>query len=214
MSPDGSTPIPPEEKLLRLIRGKGAAPSTGGVTGSSAAQERSTPRSSAPLGMPRWLVRWRLPAWGALVANLGLGMLLIGELVALLVVSAKPEPSVTIALPPSPSSTPSPEADEPVIAAPSLTTVASRPLFHVQDVQAPAGVVRATSSEAKMLAARLNLIGIVAGEPAQAIIEDADTKKTFFVTVGQALIEGLVVEQVESNRVILDLNGEKITLSL
>jgi type II secretory pathway component PulC len=64
------------------------------------------------------------------------------------------------------------------------------------------------------LVTRLTLSGIVAGDPAQAIIEDTETKKTYFVTAGQPVAEGAVLDQVESNRVILDLNGEKITLSL
>ena len=57
-------------------------------------------------------------------------------------------------------------------------------------------------------------MGIVAGEPAQAIIEDTQTNKTYFVTAGQAVVEGAVLDKVLDNRVILDLDGEKIELSL
>jgi len=64
------------------------------------------------------------------------------------------------------------------------------------------------------LAARLTLVGIMAGDPAQAIIEDPQTQKAHFVTVGQHLIEGLIVEEIREDRVLLDLNGEKIELSL
>ena len=46
------------------------------------------------------------------------------------------------------------------------------------------------------------------------IIEDSETKKTFFVTAGQMVIEDAVVEQVLDSRVILTVAGEKIELSL
>lgn len=57
-------------------------------------------------------------------------------------------------------------------------------------------------------------MGIVSGNPGQAIIEDSQTKKTHFVTVGQVVVEGAVVEQVLDHHVILDLDGEKIDLTL
>jgi len=60
----------------------------------------------------------------------------------------------------------------------------------------------------------LTLMGIVSGNPAQAIIEDAETKKTYFVTPGQMVVDGAVLERVLDNRVVLDLNGEKIDLTL
>ena len=64
------------------------------------------------------------------------------------------------------------------------------------------------------MAARLTLMGIMAGNPGQAIIEDSQTKKTYFVTVGQGVVEGAVVEKILDNRIQLDLAGEKIELSL
>ena len=57
-------------------------------------------------------------------------------------------------------------------------------------------------------------MGIVAGDSPQAIIEDSETKKTFFVTAGQMVVDGAVVEQVLDHRVVLTVAGEKIELSL
>ena len=49
----------------------------------------------------------------------------------------------------------------------------------------------------------------------QAIIEvdDNGAKKTQFVTVGQS-VRGATVKDIQSNHVVLDLDGEKIDLSL
>ena len=74
--------------------------------------------------------------------------------------------------------------------------------------------MRERSVAAKELAARLNLMGIVAGDQPQAIIEDSQTHKTYFVISGQAVSEGAVVEKVLENRVILSIDGETIELTL
>jgi len=100
--------------------------------------------------------------------------------------------------------------------APSIAATASAGLFKpAQPVESAAsGAGINPSPSAKQLAARLTLKGIVSGNPPQAIIEDAETKKTYFVSVGQAVVEGALLEQVLDNRVILNLNGEKIDLAL
>ena len=57
-------------------------------------------------------------------------------------------------------------------------------------------------------------MGIMAGNPGQAIIEDTQTKKSYFVSPGQPVVDGAMLDQVLDNRVILDFEGEKIELSL
>ena len=96
---------------------------------------------------------------------------------------------------------------------PSLTASAARALFAPSAFTADASHAPPSVS-AKLLASRLTLMGIVSGNPAQAIIEDSQTQKTYFVTTGQAVVEGAVLEQVLDNRVVLDLGGEKIELTL
>jgi len=129
----------------------------------------------------------------------------------------RPLPEVRV--PAVPEVSPPPAEVPPLADMPSLAASAARPLFQSAAAGASAPGVSPTagagpSDVAKALASRLTLMGIVSGEPPQVVIEDAETKKTYFVTIGQAVVEGAVVEQVLENRVILDLGGEKIDLSL
>ncbi len=212
MSPDGSTKPPPEEKLLRLIRGKSVRPE-GGADRSAASAKRFT-----RIGVGSALtVRTQGLPWSKVVM-IGFGVVVAVEAIGLAVQLMRPPPEVRIpamgSLPPvEPSS-----LKRPLDALPSLASSASRPLFAVpvEVSTAPSASHPRTSpsSAAKMLASRLSLMGIVAGEPAQAIIEDAQTRKSYFVATGQAVVEGAILEQVLDNRVILDLDGEKIELTL
>lgn len=59
----------------------------------------------------------------------------------------------------------------------------------------------------------LSLIGIVAGEKPQAIIEDRKIQKTYFLNKGQT-VNQLTVEDILKDRVILDFEGEKLELVL
>lgn len=214
MSPDGSTNPPPEEKLLKLIRGKGPRPATETVGASQA-----PPRLPSRLPRGEFGSTVRMLGWSRLAVG-GLSVVLLVEGSVLVVQLARPiptlSPSRVIMSPPAPQAEPS-EADGPVLALPSLATSATRPLFSSSSISASAGGVSAgggMSGLAKQLSARLTLMGIVSGNPAQAIIEDGETKKTYFVMTGQVVVDDAVLEQVLDNRVILDLRGEKIELSL
>lgn len=59
----------------------------------------------------------------------------------------------------------------------------------------------------------LNLLGIITGDNNQAIIEDKNLKKTFFLYKGDLLGEFKVYD-IKSNMVILEYKGEKIELSI
>lgn len=230
MSPDGPKIVSPEEKLLRLIRGKGSAsPSASQPAGQSAAGSpqvsQTTPPGVASASTGRVGRGWAFPSWGLTAINIGLVVLVVAELIGWVLVATKGQPTIEETIP-KPEATvtrpvqPPPNTvklQEQTSSNPSLASVASRPLFQLEGSQHGALARQpsaAPSEDANALAARLTLIGIVAGEPAQAIIEDSQTHKTFFVSVGQSLIEGLVVEEVRENRVVLDLRGEKIELSL
>lgn len=160
-------------------------------------------------------VRLALPSWPHL-AVWGLGGVLLIEAVWLIVQAVRPLPEIPVPVVASPS------ADEPATAAavldglPALSATASQPLFTppAATPSMPSASAAIPSASVRQLAARLTLTGIIAGSPAQAIIEDAETKKTYFVTAGQAVVDGAVLEQVLDNRVILDRAGEKIELSL
>lgn len=208
MSPDGSQKPLPEERLLRLIRGKPAKPSTTAVAAPPGA--RGGGPFAAQLGARIQEAPWvTLAIWG-------LGLILGLELILVVMQLMRPLPAVTPpAVPPSVVSSPSGE-EAPLPALPSLAQSASESLFTSPSMAGPAGPAAPAgpSQTGRLLASRLTLMGIMSGEPPQAIIEDSETKKTYFVTTGQAVTEGATLEQVLDNRVILDLNGEKIELSL
>ncbi len=207
MSPDGPKIASPEEKLLRLIRGKGYA-------SAAAPQGPAATQPTRVSGGKHWRVALELPAHWLAAINISLGCLLGIELMALAVIAIQPAPLITVPLPPALGSSEqtAPQAAEPM---PSLASAVAQPLFQAVGVSGSArrtGV--APSTQARALAERFSVIGVVAGDPSQAILEDGQTKKTYFVTQGQGLIEGLVVDEIREHRVVLDLNGEKIELSL
>ena len=222
MSPDGSMKSPlPEEKLLKLIRGKGPRPARPGIDDSRAGEPGAS--ASAAAGgreAPGAIVGSRpasVPAtsWPTLIVAC-LGVMVGIEFVVLVVQAVRPLPALTPPVVAAPARMAPAPAAVPPREIPSLAESAARPLFTPPAVtsEAAAAPRMAPSSSAQQLASRLTLLGIVPGDPAQAIIEDAETKKTYFVTTGQAVVEGALLDQVLENHVVLDLHGEKIDLTL
>ena len=60
---------------------------------------------------------------------------------------------------------------------------------------------------------QIGLVGIVAGDNPQAIIEDKKAQKTYYLNKGQSF-NGYVVEDISENKVSLDYEGKKISLFL
>lgn len=60
---------------------------------------------------------------------------------------------------------------------------------------------------------RFSLVGIIAGDDLQAIIEDKDTSKTYYLYEEDSF-SGVIVEEIKKGRVVLDYNGENLTLVL
>ena len=219
MSPDGSKTVSPEEKLLRLIRGKGQA--AGSVARGAAAAPQAAASGTAAARRPRGM---RMPAWWLTAINLALGGLVAGELTMLVLMQTETAPPLP-AVPTSTKDRPGRPLEEPPPAVeaeplPSLSSVTSRPMFHVDLPSAVAVPVSdgkmpaAQSDQLKELKGRLTLIGVVADETPQAIIEDSQTKKTHFVAQGQDFIEGIVAVEVQENRVKLEVGGQTFELSL
>jgi hypothetical protein len=201
MNPAGSsTSPPPEERLLKLIRGKHRPP------------EPSATGAKPPAAA--LALRFTTPGWTQYVVG-ALGVILVLEAVWLIVQAVRPLPGGE----PSRAADASRGSASPAAAPelPSLSESAAPSLFGAGvPSTAPDAFVSsrpALSGSAKLLGSRFTLTGIVSGEPPQAIVEDTQTQKTYFLTVGQG-IEDAVLEQVMEDRVILDLNGEKIELSL
>ncbi len=72
---------------------------------------------------------------------------------------------------------------------------------------------QAASESAQDKLKDLSLIGIIAGEKPQAVIEDRKIQKTYFLNKGQA-VNQLTVEDILEDRVIFDFEGEKLELDL
>lgn len=200
----GKTPLP-EERLLRLIRGKGrqAAP----VAASSVTVSQDPP---PPAARPAGKVTGRSVPWLQLISG-GLGLILLAELGGIVFQLVQPLPVIEV----TGFERPQPAGPAlPLPTTPALSVHAGKPLFADP---LPARVIekpRGPSAEAVNLESRLSLVGIVDGDPPQAIIEDASTSKTHFVVEGQKVTEGAVVTEIHANRVVLDWFGEQIDLSL
>jgi len=70
------------------------------------------------------------------------------------------------------------------------------------------------SSEAEIdITTRFNLVGIIAGEDPQAIIEDKEAKKTHYLHKGQSL-NGVTITEIAEGRVVLEYNGKEAILVL
>lgn len=199
----------PEERLLRLLRAKPreTVPATAGQAAATV-----PPRlGRRGLQTPREAIgRW--PQWAAGV----LAVLIAVELAALAYHLVRP--ASLRALPPeSEAQAPREPAPQP-LPLPSLAAASARPLFveptGVDSDGAGGKAAQAPSGLARQLATRLNLLGIVAGDTPQAIIEDTQTQKTYFLTTGQTVVEGAVVQEIRETRVILNLAGEPIELTL
>lgn len=60
---------------------------------------------------------------------------------------------------------------------------------------------------------QVGLVGIIAGDNPQAIIEDKKAQKTYYLNKGQSF-NGYIVEEILKDKVILDYEGRKISLFL
>ncbi len=77
----------------------------------------------------------------------------------------------------------------------------------VPQTKAPANAISAD------LVKDINLVGIISGENPQAIIEDAKTHKTYYVTKGQFIGE-LQVEEIQEGKIVLNYQGQRYELYL
>ena len=207
MSPDGFGKPPPEEKLLKLIRGKSARPvlETAALRAPGQFMTASTQTARATVSRPALRTLARPTAALAVLAAA-----LVIEAAVLVAQAVRPLAPVRLPVQAAPELPPAPPVAPDL---PSLSGSASHTVF--SPPAAPAAALGGPmSSSAKALTARLTLMGIVAGEKPQAIIEDSETKKTFFVTAGQMVVDGAIVDKVLDNSVVLDIGGQKIEFSL
>ncbi|MFH0858172.1 MAG: hypothetical protein V1842_01320 [Candidatus Omnitrophota bacterium] len=89
--------------------------------------------------------------------------------------------------------------------------IARRPIFN--SAREPAAGQGPVSGVDMNLTKDINLVGIISGEPTQAIIEDLKTKRTYYVTKGQFIGE-LKVDDIQKGKIILNYNGQRYELYL
>ena len=63
------------------------------------------------------------------------------------------------------------------------------------------------------LVKQLNLVGIIAGENPQAVIEDKNTQKTYYLNKGQFLGE-IQLEDILEGKIIINHKGQRFELYL
>jgi hypothetical protein len=66
---------------------------------------------------------------------------------------------------------------------------------------------------AEDIVGNIGLVGIIAGDNPQAVLEDKKSQKTYYMTKGESF-NGFIVEDISQGRVVLDYQGKKIALSL
>ena len=85
----------------------------------------------------------------------------------------------------------------------------SRDLFRPPALAPATGIPQVSYEKLK----DLSLKGIIAGDKPQAIIEDEKNKKSYFLYKGES-VNDIKVEDIQSDRVILRVNGEVLELTL
>lgn len=75
------------------------------------------------------------------------------------------------------------------------------------------GVIGPASGLSAELIKEINLVGIIAGENPQAIIEDKSAQKTYYLNKGQFIGE-FQVEDIQEGKIILNFNGQRFELHI
>jgi len=86
--------------------------------------------------------------------------------------------------------------------------ISSRSLFKTESAPAAPAVNQSAS-----LLGKFNLVGIMPGDRSQAIIEDKQTMKTYYLFKGDSF-DGAIVEDIGDGRVVLESGGERVNLVL
>jgi len=213
----------PEEKLLRLIRGekkiKDKPPAEKAVR---YAEDGKVPAAAENRGAPSRAPQQR-SSWNRIkIVNLTLIMILV-VVAAVLTIDilsfrahresnlsvskdkiepVKPLEEATVAVPEAAVNNDVPVPD----------SLPERNLFKIPVAASPATPQVADGSSYERLK-NFSLKGIIAGDKPQAIIEDSRSQKSYFLFKGES-VNDIKVEDIQSDRVILKVNGEVLELTL
>lgn len=202
--------IPPEERLLRLIRGQDKARDAGGVSVPLSAGEARSPSAAKHHVKLPLRVSFRLNLKNITFLAFFLSLFYLAAVFfSPLIFSERLEVSP---VEPQKDNTPqqleNKQNRQPLEL--YLKAVRGRDIFVKQPLrsqEAAPGIIAAD------LIKDMNLVGILSGVDPQAIIEDKKSQKTYYLRKGQ-LIGELKIEDIQEGKVIISHNGEKYELSL
>ena len=196
--------ISPEEKLLRLIRGEKKNPAAG------------TPAPEAAKAAKRPVFEFKLPDF-MFHLDARRAILIILVLSCIYLVFAFIYPFVflrTVKLPEV--------AKNSLVSLEVIPKTEQKPLEEylqgLGDKQVfgsggSIGVIGPASGLSAELIKDINLVGIIAGENPQAIIEDKKAQKTYYLNKGQFIGE-FQLEDIQEGKIILNFNGQRFELHL
>ena len=196
--------ISPEEKLLRLIRGEKKNPAGG------------TPAPEAAKAAKRPVFEFKLPDF-MFHLDARRAILIILVLSCIYLVFAFIYPFVflrTVKLPEV--------AKNSLVSLEVIPKTEQKPLEEylqgLGDKQVfgsggSIGVIGPASGLSAELIKDINLVGIIAGENPQAIIEDKKAQKTYYLNKGQFIGE-FQLEDIQEGKIILNFNGQRFELHL
>ena len=210
--------ISPEEKLLRLIRGE-RKPRNRPVPLQK--KEESVPREResrpAAAAQDRKATPPQFKGGSDYVKFINIILVTILVIIAAVllidVISFNLKRPAYIAEPArEPAAPPQANASSPVAENPdNFGLLESKDLFRVSPVRATpaARIPQASYDKLKDFA----LKGIIAGDKPQVILEDEKNKKSYFLYKGDS-VDNIRVEDIQSDKVILSINGEVLELTL
>jgi len=208
----------PEEKLLKLIRGE-RKPKNKALPLPD--KEKAAPRESdsKAAASPRRKIAQsaQSKSGGDYVKAINITLIAVLVIIAAVllidIVSFNQKRSYYIPEPGKESpvqqeaNTPSPAADKPDD--PGL--LASKDLFKASPASV-AAVTRVPQASYDKLK-DFTLKGIIAGDKPQVILEDEKNKKSYFLYKGDS-VDNIKVEEIQEDKVILTINGERLELTL
>lgn len=197
--------LSPEEKLLRLIRGEKKVPSPAAAPARSNAGPGK--RAAFKIQAPSFLIRpdaRKIIFILLAISCLYLAFSFIYPLVALRKIKlpeAPKEKSAVLEAVPKAEQKPLEEY---------LKGVSGKQIFSNLPSAGVAGPVSGVTAD---LVKDINLVGIIAGDNPQAIIEDKKSQKTYYLNKGQYIGE-FQLEDIQEGKIILNYNGQKFELHL
>ncbi len=222
----------PEERLLALIRGKPKKPQASApdaplskdpVQEAAPHQQKAEkPKGIHPGGLfkPSVFKHGRLDPSALKALNRGLVVFtaLLGIYLFIEIFFVKPKEDIALQIPEEkiPAGRISPESvkvDLPGARDYSFysSEITNKNIFG--QAQGEEGSPQQVMAAPEDVASALGLVGVIAGDNPQAVIEDKKAQKTYYLIKGQSF-NGMTVEEISEGKVVLDYQGKKIALLL